>query len=1704
MNPQKPRTPRQELEASLTALLLGELPAEKAAAIRELMAKDAELARLYERLEQTIGLVRETAGPAEQGTQSAPLKLSTKRREQLLQHFKTITPREFTKPERRKIAARELAIAAGFVALIGISAWLVFSLPQSFSSMSRIRQDDVQESGQRTTDLIENDMTEMAKARPQSSVSSIAEQPTARHAAEHSLEMMATYSSSASESLRGMGSPSQTIFDASSASKPIASQVVLPVISDYSPPAQSSSSLLTIEDSAISTSRSTGGFGRAGTGANWGSAEPQQQNDEMLRRQAGGLAWTDNMHQKNGNAGLADGAVQEMSRSKLQEGLKNSSVPMEKVPVIDPATGLPVPASGKLVNGAIDPATELPSRVEVAGAQKKMRVWNGAGDSNALFSAEDLSKRATSQAPLIAGGTGGGGAGVPATASAMRPRTLREPALAPAQPPTVTSPIAGEKLGEVAQEGKDVSGSNVYLGKELAKTDVKFGTWSLETGQPAAQPGGTKKEEEKLRQLGEGRDGVIIAGRAATPGLGFSLLGPKETPLPSTAPIDSQEVPLLGDLPTLGKAFKGTEAKPGQTTSAVESLPGDLALARGTNATRDRDAALLFEMGRLDEAQALFNEVAKEDPNDRAAQYYLNIIKDSRYKQPLSEKELVTRQSMVDIEKERLNPPQETLFDSTNPQAIKPSTRIRGDVAAIGGDVKLNDDSSSPNWSFQTGTSNRGSIEQAGEPKVTLNGITQFSNSFAFRLQEAAKGVPYDRYTEYRNLEQLGAEGDKETKLALNYSSVTDEDGKKASKLSANETNIILPAGVPTASQGASKVDALNVVGYYNVPNLAESNRAAISRQLSQSVADQEAKVRQAKADVERLREEYKIADAMAAADGPAMLMSAETLQKLEGMRIELEAQVTQQEAVLDKMKKMPRKELVAALPMATPDTQLNSLLEQKNYAEQALILKQKEVGESSPEAAKLRSQVSDLNSKIDKQTDGILAGLDGRVASVKEQLGKLRDEVEKAKTNDLASAKQTKPYWDAKRKLDDLERVSQVLAMKVASENIEASLPKSTMVEIMDDAVPVQAKKTDVWDRIRGKGKYESQARIKVERDQSEISSSTDSKQVAQYDPYFIQNEFETIQSDKVLGRVVTELNLQKEWAKGGQTLSTNQAIALLKQKLDLKPERNTSFIDIGVKSDKPAEAAELANAIARAYQGYRLELRRELSLGGIKDLEQRWNEQQVKIQEAQKQVDKLRAEAGINQAKAAASQPLTNQQVDAAPAKPAVPPPVPQPEVQTRENAFSTFSLNVSDVAFKLATASLEKLQMPEPASIRSEEFINAFDYRDPGAPAGVPVAFAWERARYPYAQNRDLLRFSIKTAAQGRQAGRPLNLVLLMDNSGSMERADRIAIIHEALKVLASQLQPQDKLSVITFARTAQLRVDGVPGNQATQVAEDIGGLTPEGGTNVEEAMNLAYQTALRHYLANGINRVVLLTDGAANLGNVEPESLKQKVEANRKQGVALDCFGIGWEGFNDDLLETLSRNGDGRYGFINSPEEAATEFVGQLAGALNVAASDVKVQVEFNPNRVTAYRQIGYAKHQLTKEQFRDNTVDAAEIAAQEAGNALYVVEVNPAGQGPLGTVRVRFKVPGTSDYHEHEWTVPFNGNAVALEQASPAMRLAATASAFSEWLASSPFATEVTPDTLLSYLSGVPEVYGVDGRPKKLEWMIRQAKSLAGK
>jgi uncharacterized protein involved in exopolysaccharide biosynthesis/Mg-chelatase subunit ChlD len=829
---------------------------------------------------------------------------------------------------------------------------------------------------------------------------------------------------------------------------------------------------------------------------------------------------------------------------------------------------------------------------------------------------------------------------------------------------------------------------------------------------------------------------------------------------------------------------------------------------------------------------------------------------------------------------------------------------------------------------------------------------------------------------------------------------------------------------------------------------------------------------------------------------GTTPTMDEQQLQAVNQQRVEGEKIYSEQLVQLQELKSIERTnkdKLAEVLPQMFQDTALNDMLSKRREANQSLAVLTNDYAATSLPVARAQTSIDELNHEIDARIGGIMVGLESQVNSKKAELDGMTTSVEKAQQKEQEDASKNQPYYDAKRDLEQKMEMHKLLYSKLESEKLNLFLPINSLVQITDPAQPGKSQNT--WQRLTGQ--VESKARIKVESDDTDIPGmSSPTVAYGGYNPYFVQTTFEIMRSEPVLGKVVDALNLESAWAKknGGEKLTKSEAIAQLKQQLDLHSVPNTSLIEIGAKSSDPQEAANIANAVAKAYAEYRFEARRQLTTNGIAVLEDQFTQQEEDIRTAQAKVESLGKQLT----------PEAPEQTDLPLHKPAPNAPLPQPEILTRENAFSTFSLNVSDVSFKFAEASLQNGKLPDTASIRSEEFINAFDYRDPEAAAGQAMAFTSERARYPFAHNRDLLRFSIKTAAAGRPAGRALNLVLLLDNSGSMERADRVEIIREALRVLATQLQPQDTVSVVTFARTARLWADGVRGDQAGETLNKVGGITPEGGTNLEEAMRLAYETARRHYLANGMNRVVLLTDGAANLGNVDPAALKQKVEAQRKQGIALDCFGIGWEDYNDDLLEQLSSNGDGRYAFLNSPEDAAKDFATKLAGALQVAAEGVKVQVEFNPRRVISYRQIGYATHQLAKEQFRDNTVAAGEIAAQEAGNALYTIETNPNGDGPIATVHVRYQIPGTTDYREHSWDVIYTGTAPTLDQSSPAMRLAATASAFSEWLAASPFAQEVTLDELLKNLSGVPEIYGADDRPKQLETMIREAKSLEGK
>lgn len=396
-------------------------------------------------------------------------------------------------------------------------------------------------------------------------------------------------------------------------------------------------------------------------------------------------------------------------------------------------------------------------------------------------------------------------------------------------------------------------------------------------------------------------------------------------------------------------------------------------------------------------------------------------------------------------------------------------------------------------------------------------------------------------------------------------------------------------------------------------------------------------------------------------------------------------------------------------------------------------------------------------------------------------------------------------------------------------------------------------------------------------------------------------------------------------------------------------------------------------------------------------------------------------------------------------------------QNEIQTAKQPFSTFSLHVSDVSFQLAKDALAKGAMPDPDRIRAEEFYNAFDYNDPSPAPGEEVACRIEQCAHPFAQQRDLVRIALKVAAAGRAAGQPLRLTILLDTSGSMEREDRAASIRKALGTLASLLGPNDRVTLIGFARTPRLLAEQVPGDQAGKLVEIAARTPSEGGTNLELALALASEQALKQKLPAAQNRIVLLTDGAANLGNADPARLARQIEKTRQQGISFDACGVGANGLNDEMLEALTRKGDGRYYFLNRPEDADAGFARQLAGALRPAAENVKVQVVFNPARVSQYRLIGFEKHLLKKEDFRNDKVQAAELSAEEAGVAVYQVQTLPEGEGELGEVFVRFRDPANGMMVERSWTMPYDAKSPAFDQAPPSMQLAAAAALLAERL-----------------------------------------------
>jgi secreted protein with Ig-like and vWFA domain len=375
--------------------------------------------------------------------------------------------------------------------------------------------------------------------------------------------------------------------------------------------------------------------------------------------------------------------------------------------------------------------------------------------------------------------------------------------------------------------------------------------------------------------------------------------------------------------------------------------------------------------------------------------------------------------------------------------------------------------------------------------------------------------------------------------------------------------------------------------------------------------------------------------------------------------------------------------------------------------------------------------------------------------------------------------------------------------------------------------------------------------------------------------------------------------------------------------------------------------------------------------------------------------------------------------------------------------------------------------------------------------------------EQSVHPVLQQRNLLRIAVKVSATGRGAGQPLRLTVLLDTSGSMERDDRRLAVRRALEELIALLGPNDRVTLIGFARQPRLLAEAVPGNQAGHLVELSARTPAEGGTNLEQALTLAGELARRHRVDGAQNRIVLLTDGAANLGNADPAQLSAVVERLRQQGVAFDACGIGLEGVGDTVLEALTRKGDGRYHVMSRPESADAAFARQLAGAFRPAAEDVKLQVRFNPGRVGHYRLIGFEQHRLRAEDFRNDTVDAAELAAEEGATALYQVEILPEGSGEVGEVYVRFRDAATGGMVERSWTIRHDSQAPRFDRAAPSLQLAGVAALVAEKLGETPLAQQFKLGEFAGVVNTVRGHYAHEARVQELAMLYGRLRRISG-
>lgn len=336
------------------------------------------------------------------------------------------------------------------------------------------------------------------------------------------------------------------------------------------------------------------------------------------------------------------------------------------------------------------------------------------------------------------------------------------------------------------------------------------------------------------------------------------------------------------------------------------------------------------------------------------------------------------------------------------------------------------------------------------------------------------------------------------------------------------------------------------------------------------------------------------------------------------------------------------------------------------------------------------------------------------------------------------------------------------------------------------------------------------------------------------------------------------------------------------------------------------------------------------------------------------------------------------------------------------TREQPVSTFSIDVDTGSYANVRRFLTQGRLPPKDAVRTEELINYFDYAYPQPrDRAQPLALATELVPTPWNPHTHLLLVGLQGYAPAQRPA--ANLVFLIDVSGSMDQPNKLPLLISAFKLLAGQLEARDRVSLVTYAGNAGVVLEPTAGDQRAKILGALEHLRAGGSTHGSAGIETAYRLAEQARLPEGINRVILATDGDFNVGTVNHEALIQLIEQHRAKGISLTTLGFGGGNYNDQLMEQLADKGNGNYAYIDTLQEARKVLVDELASTLETIAGDVKVQIEFNPAQVTEYRLIGYENRLLAREDFNNDRVDAGEVGAGHRVTALY--EITLAGQPP---------------------------------------------------------------------------------------------------